>query len=145
MMDKNATITATQDEIITKLVEKEAAIKRENGLGPEAPLFAKKDGRGGRGSKVGKSPKRDRRDNKSDNKGNNDRKEKDFRKCFHCQWRGHTPENCLSIQCCDPPKAADTAAKASTEASATMSLTTSIRNYWMVARSNTAASDLFIE
>jgi hypothetical protein len=32
MMDKNATITATPDEIITKLVEKEAAIKRENGL-----------------------------------------------------------------------------------------------------------------
>jgi hypothetical protein len=51
----------------------------------------------------------------------------------------------LSIQCCDPPKAADTAAKASTEASATLSLTTSIRNYWMVARSNAASSDLFIE
>jgi hypothetical protein len=27
MMDKNATMTATPDEIVTKLVEKEAAIK----------------------------------------------------------------------------------------------------------------------
>jgi len=28
MMGKNATMTATPDEIVTKLVEKEAAIKR---------------------------------------------------------------------------------------------------------------------
>jgi hypothetical protein len=85
MVDKNAKITATLDEIVNKLVEMEGAIKRENGLAPEALLFAKKGGRGGRGSKVGKSPKRDKRDDKRDNKGDNDRKEKDFRKCFHCQ------------------------------------------------------------
>ena len=88
MMDKNATMTATPDEIVTKLVEKEAAIKREKGLAPEALLFAKKGGRGNIVGKVGKSPKRnkrdDMRDDKRDNKGDNDRKEKDFRKCDHC-------------------------------------------------------------
>jgi len=136
MMDKNATMTTTPDEIVTKLVEKEDAIKREHGLAPEALLFAKKSGRGGRGGEVGKSPKRDKRDdrrgNKRYNKGDNDRKEKDFRKCFHRHRRGHTTEKCLSKQRGDPPKAADTAAKASTEASATSTLTTSIKNYWMV-------------
>jgi len=77
-------MTTTADEIVTKLVKKEAAIKRENGLAPEALLFAKKGGRGGRGGKVGKSPKRDKRDDKRDNKGDNNRKEKDLQKCFHC-------------------------------------------------------------
>jgi hypothetical protein len=83
MMDKNATMTATPDEIVTKLVEKEAACQRENGLAPEAMLFAKKCGKGGNGGKAGnggRSPKRDKRDDKRDNKGD---KEKDFRKCFH--------------------------------------------------------------
>ena len=79
MMDKYATMTAIPDEIVTKLVENEAAIKRENGLAAESLLLAKKGGKGGRGGKVGKSPKRDKRDYKDD------RKEKDFRKCFHCQ------------------------------------------------------------
>jgi hypothetical protein len=65
MMDKNATMTATPDEIVTKLVKNEAAIKRENGLAPEALLFAKKggEGDGGNGGKAGKggrSPKRDK-------------------------------------------------------------------------------------
>jgi hypothetical protein len=88
MMDKNATMTATPDEIVTKLVEKEAAIKREKGLAPEALLFAKKGGgNGGKAGKGGRSAKRDKRDNKDE------RKEKDFRKCFHCHRRGHTTEN----------------------------------------------------
>jgi len=147
MMDQNATMTATPDEIITKLVEKEAAINRENGLAPEALLFAKKGGKGGGGNggkagKGGRSPRRDKRDNKRDNKGD---KEKDFRKCFHCQRRGHTTENCLSMQRGDPPKSADTAAKASTEASATSTLTMSIENYWMVASSNASSCDWFID
>jgi len=93
MMRKNVTMTTTPDEIITKLVEKEAAIKRANGLAPEALLFAKKGGRGGRGGKVGKSPKRDKRDDKRVNM--DDRKEMDFRKCFHCQRQRHTTGNCL--------------------------------------------------
>jgi len=141
MMDKNATMTATPYDIVTKLVEMEAAIKGENGLAPEALLFAKKGGKGGRGSKVGKSPKRDKRDDKRDNK--DDRKEKDLRKCFHCQRRGHITENCLSKQRGDPPKAADTAAKASTKTTST--LTTSIENNWMVASSNASSSDWFID
>jgi hypothetical protein len=51
----------------------------------------------------------------------------------------------LSKQRGDPPKAADTAAKASTEASATSTLTTSIENYWMVASSSASSSDWFID
>jgi hypothetical protein len=136
MMDKNGTMTATPDEIVTKLVEKEAPMKRENWLAPEALLFAKKGGRGGRGGKVGKSPKRDKRDDKRDIK--DDRKENDFRKCFHCQRQGHTTENYLSKQRGDPPKSANTAAEASTE-------TTSIQNYWMVASSSGSSSDWFID
>jgi hypothetical protein len=108
MMDINATMTATPNEIVTKLIEKESAIQRESGISPEALLFAKKGGKGSRGGKVGRSPKRDKRDNKDD------RKEKDFRKCFQCQQRGHTTENCLSKQRSDSPKSANTAAKRST-------------------------------
>jgi hypothetical protein len=141
MMDKNATMTATPDEIVTKLVEKDAAINRENGLAPEALLIAKKGGRGGKGGKVGKSPKRDKRDDKRDIK--DDRKEKDFRKCFHYQRQGHTTENYLSKQRSDPPKGANTAARASTET--TSALTTLIENYWMLASSTASSSDWFID
>jgi hypothetical protein len=48
------------------------------------------------------------------------------------------------MQCGDSPMAADTAAKASTEASATLTLTMSIKNYWMVTSSSASSSDLFI-
>jgi hypothetical protein len=86
MMDKNATKTSTADEIVTKLVEQEAGIMRENGLAPEALLFAKKGGKGGgtggKAGKGGKSPRRYKRDHKRDN--TDDMKEKDFRKCFQC-------------------------------------------------------------
>jgi hypothetical protein len=138
MMDKNPTMTARPDEIITKLVEKEAAIKIENGLVQDARLFAKKCGNGGNGEagKSGRSPKRNMRHNKKDNK--DDRKEKNFRKCFHCHWGGHTTENCLSKHRGDPPKSSDTAAKSSTQ-------TTSIENYWMVASGSTSSSDCFID
>jgi hypothetical protein len=141
MMDKNTTMTATPDEIVTKLVEKEAAIKREKGLAPEALLFPKKrGGNGGKAGEGGRSPKRDKRDDKRHNK--DDRKEKNFRKCFHYLRRGHTTENCLSNQCGDPPKAADMAAKPSTETSST--LMTSIENNWMVASSSASSSNWFI-
>jgi hypothetical protein len=139
MMDKSATMTATPDEIVNKLVETEAAMKRDNGVPPEAELFARKGDKGGDGGNAGnggRSPKRDKRDNKKDN--NNDRKLKDFRNCFHSQWRGHTTEHCLSRQHGNPPKSADTAAKASTEALATLTFTTAIENYWMVASSGSS-------
>jgi len=136
-MVKNATMTATANGIVTKLVKKEAAIKRENRLAPEALLIAMKGGTDGRGGKVGKSPKRDKRDNKDD------RKEKDFRKCAHCQRQGHTTDNCLRKQRSDPPRAANTTAKTSTETTST--LTTSIENYSMVASSTASSSDWFID
>jgi hypothetical protein len=82
MMDKNAMMTATHDEIVTKLVEKEAAIETQNGLAAVPLLFAMNGGKDGRGSAVAESPKRDKRDNESDNK--DDRTEKDLRMCFHC-------------------------------------------------------------
>jgi hypothetical protein len=75
--------------------------------------------------------------------GDNNRKERDFRKCTHCHRRGHTTENCLSKQRGDPPKAADTAAKASTETTST--ITTLIENYWMVASSSASSSDWCID
>jgi hypothetical protein len=52
MIDKNATMTATPTGIVTKLIEQEAAMKRQNGLTPEAVFFAKNGGKGGRGGKV---------------------------------------------------------------------------------------------
>jgi hypothetical protein len=69
IMDQNAMMTATPNETATKLVEKEAAIKRENGLAPEALLFAKKIGKGGAGNggkagKGGRCSNRDKRDDK---------------------------------------------------------------------------------
>jgi len=141
MRNKNATMTTTPDEIITKLVEKEAAIKIDNGLTPQALLFAKKGGKGGNGGKAGKggkSPKRDMRDKKRDN----NRKEKDLRKCLHCQRRGRITENHLCKQRGNPPENAHTAAKASTETTST--LTTSIENYWMAASLKASSSDWFI-
>jgi hypothetical protein len=115
MRGKIATMTATSDEIVTQLVEMAFAIKRETGFAPEALLFAMKGGKGGRGSKVGRSPKRDKGDDERDIK--DDKDENNIRKSVHCQRQGHTTENCLSKQCGDPPKYADTAAKASTETS----------------------------
>jgi len=54
MMDRNATMTTTPNEIVTKLVQTDAAINRENLFAPEAQPFAKK---GGIGSQVGKGGK----------------------------------------------------------------------------------------
>jgi hypothetical protein len=39
VIDKNATMTATPNDIVTKVIEMEAAIKRENGLAPKALLL----------------------------------------------------------------------------------------------------------
>jgi hypothetical protein len=61
IIDKNAMMTANPDEIVTKLIQKDAAIKREKGLAPEALLVAKKGGgNGGKAGKGGRSPKRDK-------------------------------------------------------------------------------------
>jgi phosphosulfolactate phosphohydrolase-like enzyme len=81
MIHIHATLTPTPEELVTKLVEKKAAIKRDNWLTPDALLMAKKGGRCSRGSKVGNSPKREKREDKRDNK--EDRKEKDLREWCH--------------------------------------------------------------
>jgi len=51
--------------------------------------------------------------------------------------------NCFSKQSSDPPKAADTAAKASTETTST--LNSSIKNIWMAVSSNASSSGWFID
>ena len=82
MMDKNATGTLTLDEIVIKLVEKEATIKRENGLGQESLLFAKGNAKGnGKGKcKCRKSWKGDESDEDQDHKGKPT--------CFYCHKEG---------------------------------------------------------
>jgi len=132
MMDTNATMTAWLDEIVAKLIDKEAATMGEQGLAPEALLFPKNGGKGGKG---GKGPKKD--------KGENNRQEKDQRECFHCQRRWRIAEKCLSKRRGNPPKAANTAGKVSTETTST--LTTSIENYWMVASSYSPSSYFLID
>jgi len=78
MMDKNAMATLRPDEIVIKLVEMEATIKRENGIGHEALLFAQGNGKGnpkgnpkakgkGNGTMSGKG---DESDEDQDRKGN---------------------------------------------------------------------------
>jgi len=119
--------------------QKEAVIKRETGLAPEALLFAKKGCRGSNAGKGSKSPKRDRRNTQGDIDG----KEKDLWKCFRCQCWGDITQNCLSKQRGDPVKAADTAPKALTETISTLS--TLIKHYQIVASSNVSSSDWFID
>jgi hypothetical protein len=138
---KNATMTATPNEIVPNLVETESGIIRENEHSLKAMRFAKKGGKASEAGKCGKSPCRKKRDNK----GDNNRKEKHLWKCCHCQQQGHITENCLNKQCGDPPKAADTAGKASTGASATSTLTTLIKHFWTVASSNTSSCHWFID
>jgi len=143
IMNKTPQCPPPPEDIMSKLVEMEAAVKRVNELAPDALLFAKKGGKGGsggnggRGGKGDKSPKRDKRYNKDD------RKEEDLGKCFHCQQQRYITENCFSKQRGDLPMAANTAAKASTDITSTR--TTSIENYWMLVSSKASSSDWFID
>jgi len=66
-----------------------------------------------------------------------------LRSCFHCQRQGLITENCASKKRGNPPKAANTAAKALTGTTST--ITTSIKNYWKMASSNASCSDWFID
>jgi hypothetical protein len=86
MMDKNATATLTPDEIVNKLVEKEATIKRENGIGQEALLFAKGNAKGNaNGIGKGKGRKSWKVDESDGDQG--DRKSQPT--CFYCHMEGH--------------------------------------------------------
>jgi len=94
MMDKNAMATLTPDEIVIKLVEKEATIKRENGLWQDALLFAKRNGKGqGKGRKSWKGGESD--------EDQGDRKSQPT--CFYCHQEGHKVWNCPSMKRGDPP------------------------------------------
>jgi len=107
---QEATITDTHNEIVSKPVKKKAAIKTENGLAPEAVFVAKITGKSGNGGKLGKAAniKKWLREIIQ-----NDNKETDHGKCIHCPPQGHSTVNCLSKQYCNSPKAANTAAIAS--------------------------------
>jgi hypothetical protein len=64
MIDKNVMATVTPDEIVIKLVKKEAMTKCEKGLWQEALLFAQGNARGdaqgtGRGRKSGRGDQSD--------------------------------------------------------------------------------------
>lgn len=68
---KNATMTAISNEIVTKLLKSEAAMKGETGLIPELLVFANKHGQGGKrgdNGKGGNCPKRDKGGNENDRK-----------------------------------------------------------------------------
>jgi len=114
MMDKNSTATLTPDEIVIKLVEKEATIKRENGLGQEALLFAKGNGKGnakGNAKGKGKGRKSGRGDQIDEDQG--DRKSQPM--CFYCHKEGHKGRNCPSMKRGDShvtKESTETAAKA---------------------------------
>jgi len=129
MMDKNATATLTPDEIVIKLVEKEATIKREKGLGQEALLFAKGNAKGKGKGKGRKSWKGDESDEDQDRKGKPT--------CFYCHKEGHKVWNCPSMKRGDPPvtkENTETAAKAKDDTTAardSAEMTTTIENYWV--------------
>jgi len=98
MIDKNATATLTPNEIVIKLLEKEATIKRENGLGQEALLFAKGNANGnakrnakGQGEGSGRMSWKD--DESDEDQG--DRKSQPM--CFYCHQEVHKVWNCPSM------------------------------------------------
>jgi len=96
MIDKNATATLTPDEIVIKLVKKEATIKHEKGVGKEALLFAKGSAKGKSKGKGSKSWKGDESDEDL-----GDRKSQ--LTCFYCHKEGHEVWNCPSMKRSDPP------------------------------------------
>jgi len=131
MMDKNATATLTPDEIVIKLVEKEATIKRENGLGQEALLFAQ-------GSAKGKGKGKGRKSWKGDESDEDQGDRKSQPTCFYCHKEGHKVWNCPSMKRGDSPvtkESTETAAKAKddtiTAARDSAEMTTTIENYWV--------------
>ena len=133
MMDKNATATLTPDEIVIKLVEKEATIKRENGLGQEALLFAKGNTKGNaKGNAKGKgkgrkSWKGDESDKDQDRKGKPT--------CFYCHKEGHKVWNCPSMKRGDSPATQESTGMPAKDDSITAARVsaemTTIENYWV--------------
>jgi len=129
MMDKNATATLTPDEIVIKSVEKEATIKRQNGLAQEALLFTKGNAKG---NAKGKGKGKDRKSWKGD-ESDEDQDRKGKPTCFYCHKEGHKVWNCPSMKRGDPPvtkESTETAAKDDTITAVSVSAET-IKNYWV--------------
>jgi hypothetical protein len=134
MMDKNVTATLTPDEIVIKLVWKEATIKRVNGLGQDALLFTKRNAKGnGKGKGKGKGKKSWKGDESGKNQG--DRKSQPT--CFYCHKAGHKVWNFPSMKRGDPPvmkESTETAANDDTITACRVSAEmTTIENYWITA------------
>jgi len=135
MMDKNAMEILTPDEIVIKLVEKEATIKRETWLGLEALLFAKGNAKGQAKGKSRKSRNGHESDEDQDRKGKPT--------CFYCHMEGYKVWNCLSMKQGDPPitkESTGTSAMDDTLTAARVPAET-IENYWVTDTGrNTAPS-----
>jgi len=131
MMDQNATATLTPDEIVIKLVEKEAMNKREKGHGKEALQFAKGNGKGNaKGNAKGKkSWKGEESDEDQDRKGK--------LTCFDCHKEGPKVWNFPNIKRGDPAvtkKCTKTGAEPNDDTITTRDsaeTTTTIAYYWV--------------
>jgi len=145
MMDKTATATLTSDEIVIKLAEKEATIKREKGIGQKALLFVKGNAKANAKAK-GKG--KGRKSWKGDESDQDQTDRKGHPTYFYCHKEGHKVWNCRSKKRGDPPvtkESTETAAKAKdddiTAARDSAEMTETIENYWVTdTGGQTAAS-----
>ena len=131
------TATLTPNEIMIKLAEKDATIKCEKGLGQEALLFAKGNGKG-----TGKG----RKSSKGNESGEDQGTRKGHPTCFYCHEKGQKVWNCPSVKRSDPPvtnESTETAAKAKddtiTAARDSVEMRTTIENYWVAERGGKTA------
>ena len=130
MMDKDATVTLTPDEIVIKLVELEAMINHENGLGQEALRFVKGNAKG---NAKGKDKDKGRKSWKGDESDEDQADRKSQPICFYCNKEGHKIWNCPSMKHSDPPVIrvnTETAAKDDKITAARISAET-MGNYWV--------------
>ncbi|KAF8535289.1 hypothetical protein BDD12DRAFT_856103 [Trichophaea hybrida] len=138
MRDKSDSIATKPEEVVTKLIAQEAAIKREKGLAPEAQIFAKND----KGKDKGKNKGKDKSKKSGKGKKNNGSESssssssdsedeqyrhnwKDIRECFLCHENGHIAHFCPKKRVL--AEVTQSTAKAATDTTPT----TTIENFWM--------------
>ena len=83
-------MTMKPEEIVTKMLAQESAIKRERGLSADSMLFARKSSAQERTTPGGTT---------ASNTGRSQRE----KTCFHCLRRGHFKEDCYARKRGDPP------------------------------------------